>query len=51
VRAGRRWLYKVFPDARFLLIDPQDGGEGTLVHRPAHYTFLPLARWAQRAAR
>jgi FkbM family methyltransferase len=43
VRRGTPWLYEVFPDARFVLVDPQEGGEALLTARPADFVFVNKA--------
>lgn len=43
VRRGTPWLYEVFPEARFVLVDPQEGGETLLTVRPADFVFVNKA--------
>ena len=43
VRTGTKELYDAFPERRFVLIDPQRGGEALLEARPRHYRFLGQA--------
>jgi FkbM family methyltransferase len=43
VRRGTPWLYEVFPDARFVLVDPQEGGEALLTAAPADFVFVNKA--------
>lgn len=43
VRYGTKWLYDVFKDAPFILIDPQDEGEAILTSRPERYVFVNKA--------
>jgi FkbM family methyltransferase len=48
VRAGSPFLYNAFPDAHFVLVDPQKGGEALLKHKPSGtYHFLNVAVGAQ----
>lgn len=43
VRRGTPWLYEVFPQARFVLVDPQEGGETLLTVKPADFVFVNKA--------
>lgn len=43
VNLGTPELYRAFPGARFLLIDPQSGGEARMTRRPANYVFANVA--------
>jgi FkbM family methyltransferase len=43
VRQGTPWLYEVFADAPFLLVDPQEGGESLLTARPSSFVFVNKA--------
>jgi FkbM family methyltransferase len=43
VRKGTPELYNAFPDATFILVDPQPGGEELLTEKPAHYKFMSAA--------
>lgn len=38
---GTPWLYEAWPDAHFVLVDPQ--GEAPLVHKPKSYEFHAVA--------
>ena len=40
VRAGTPSLYRAFPKADFLLVDPQKGGDALLQEKPLKYEFL-----------
>ena len=42
VSRGTRWLYRSFPDARFILVDPLPGFEDTLIEPPKLYQCLNL---------
>ncbi len=43
VRHGTRQLYRAFPDAHFILVDPQKGGEALLKAKPTQYSFVNKA--------
>jgi FkbM family methyltransferase len=43
VRHGTHSLYKAFPDAFFILYDPQEGGESLLRVKPVKYSFANIA--------
>lgn len=42
VRFGTPFLYDSFSDAKFILCDPQPGGEALLRKRPKSYKFLQV---------
>lgn len=42
VRYGTPFLYNAFPDAKFLLVDPQKGGESLMKSKPKSYKFLNI---------
>lgn len=43
VRWGTPWLYDVFADLPFVLVDPQEGGEALLTSRPKAFVFVNKA--------
>lgn len=43
VRTGTPQLYRGFPDAEFLLVDPQEEGESILKYKPKNYRFRNVA--------
>lgn len=43
VRRGTPWLYEVFADVPFVLVDPQEGGEALLTSRPKNFVFVNKA--------
>src|SRR5437868_10611288 len=43
VRGGTPWLYEVFPDTPFVLVDPQEGGAALLTSRPKDFVFVNMA--------
>jgi FkbM family methyltransferase len=49
VRKGTPWLYESFPDAFFILVDPQKGGASLLESAPANYTFINKALGSKAA--
>ena len=42
VHTGTPFLYDAFPNAFFLLVDPQSGGEALMTRKPARYRFLNI---------
>ncbi|QFU74472.1 FkbM family methyltransferase [Halioglobus maricola] len=42
VQRGTDWLYKSFPKAKFLLVDPHPGGEEMLHSPPESYKFIEV---------
>lgn len=42
VSRGTRWLYRSFPDARFILVDPLPDFEQTLIDPPKHFQCVNL---------
>lgn len=51
VRRGTPWLYEVYADVPFVLVDPQEGGEALLDARPARYVFVGKAAGRARETR
>jgi hypothetical protein len=47
VRGGTPVLYKAFPDANFILFDPQEGGVELLKSKPRIYSFVNIALGSQ----
>jgi hypothetical protein len=43
VRGGTPWLYEVFADTPFVLVDPQEGGAALLTSKPKDFVFLNMA--------
>ena len=43
VRSGTPWLYEVFPDIPFVLVDPQEGGAALLTSKPNDFVFVNMA--------
>jgi len=43
VRWGTPWLYEVFADVPFVLVDPQEGGAALLTSRPKAFVFVNKA--------
>jgi FkbM family methyltransferase len=43
VRKGTPWLYESFPDAFYILVDPQEVGSEILTSVPEKYTFVNKA--------
>jgi FkbM family methyltransferase len=47
VRRGTPWLYNSFPDADFILVDPQRAGLSAVTFRPKRFSFLNKALGAR----
>ncbi len=47
VRSGTPWLYDLYPDAKFLLIDPMRGGVEMIRSFPKNYRFINQGLGAQ----
>jgi FkbM family methyltransferase len=43
VHDGTPWLYARYPDARFVLVEPQKGAEARLKHRPKNFSLINKA--------
>ena len=43
VREGTPWLYEVFADTPFVLVDPQEGGAALLTSKPKDFVFVNMA--------
>lgn len=45
---GTPWLYDLYPDAKFILIDPQRDAEKQLQEKPRHYVYVNKAVGAEK---
>lgn len=45
---GTPWLYDLYPDSKFILIDPQKNAENRLKQKPENYIFVNKALGAEK---